>query len=83
MVNLISNPKVQNLKHLLGDDMNTEEGVAILQEWKNPMLYQGALYHHQKLAGNLEEVISLVVLWLIKWLVWTDVTKMLDTRVSS
>ena len=40
-----SNQKVQDLKHLLGDDTKTEEGMAILQEWKKLMLYQGALYH--------------------------------------
>ena len=28
----ISNQKVQDLKHFLGDDVNTEEGKAILQE---------------------------------------------------
>ena len=38
----ISNQKVQDLKHLLGDDMNTEEGKGILQDWKKLMLYQGA-----------------------------------------
>ena len=32
MIQWISNPKVQDLTHLLGDDMNTEEGKAILQE---------------------------------------------------
>ena len=30
MTDWIPNPKVQNLKHLLGDNVNTEEGMAIL-----------------------------------------------------
>ena len=34
MIDWIPNWKVQNLKHLLGDDTNTEEGMAILQEQK-------------------------------------------------
>ena len=34
MIKWMSNQKVQNLKHLLGDEANTEEGMAILQEWK-------------------------------------------------
>ena len=42
----ISGQKVQDLKHLLGDDKNTEEGKTILQEQKKLMLYQGALYYH-------------------------------------
>ena len=58
MINWIPNGKVQDLKHLLGDDMNTEERKAILQEWKKLMLYQGALYHHHTLTGELEEVCS-------------------------
>ena len=36
----ISNQKVQDLKHLLGDDTNTDEGNAILPEKKKLMLYQ-------------------------------------------
>ena len=35
MINWISNWKVQDLKHLLGDDANMQEGMAILQEWKS------------------------------------------------
>ena len=34
VINWISNQKVQDLKHLLGDDMNTEDGMANLQEQK-------------------------------------------------
>ena len=30
MINWILNQKVQDLKHLLGDNVNTEEGMAIL-----------------------------------------------------
>ena len=41
----ISGWKLQDLKHLLGDDANTVEGKTILQEQKKLMLYQGALYH--------------------------------------
>ena len=57
----ISNQKVQDLKHLLGDDANTEEGKTILQEQKKLMLYQGALYHHHIPTGKLEEVLQFVV----------------------
>ena len=41
--------------------MNTEEGKAILQERKRLTLYQGTLYHHHTLAGDLEEVLQFVV----------------------
>ena len=79
VTNQKEDPIHKDLKHLLGDDTNTNEGKTILQEWKKLMLYQGALYHcHTSL---LEEV-----LWspqLIKLLSWMDVTKMLDTRVIS
>ena len=34
LIEWISNQKVQDLKHLLGDNANTEEGKAILQEQK-------------------------------------------------
>ena len=61
VINWISNQKVQNLKHLLGDDVNTEEEVAVLQEQKKLMLYQGALYHFYTLAGKLEEILQFVV----------------------
>ena len=37
----ISTHKVQDLKHLLGDHTTTEEGMAILREWKKFMLHQG------------------------------------------
>ena len=53
---LISTHKVQDLKHLFGDHTTTEEGMAILREWKKFTLHQGALYHHHTLAGELEEV---------------------------
>ena len=59
--NCIPNWKVQNLKHLLGDYTNTEEGMAILQEWKKLMFYQEALYHCHTLAGEPEEVLWFIV----------------------
>ena len=57
----ISTHKVQDLKHLLGDHSTTEEGIAILREWKKFMLYQGALYHQHTPAGELEEVMWFIV----------------------
>ena len=42
-VEWISNWMVQDLKHLLKDDANTEEGKTILWEQKKLTLYQGAL----------------------------------------
>ena len=42
----ISGQQVQSLKHLLGDDTNTEDGKTVLQEQKKLTLHQGALYHH-------------------------------------
>ena len=53
----ISGQKVQDLKHLLGDDVNTEEGkTTIVWEQKKLTLYQGALYHHHTPAGKLGEI---------------------------
>ena len=57
----ISGQKVQDLKHLLGDYTNTEEGKTILWEQKKLTLYQGALYHHHLPTGKLEEVLQFVV----------------------
>ena len=57
----ISTHKVQDLKHLLGDHTTTEEGMAILREWKKFMLHQGALYHCHTLARELEEVMQFIV----------------------
>ena len=57
----ISTHKVQDLKHLLGDHMTTEEGMAILREWKKSMHHQGALYHHHTLDREMEEVMQFVV----------------------
>ena len=57
----ILNQKAQDLKHPLGDNANTEEGMAILRELIKLTLYQGALYHHHTLAGKLEEVMQFVV----------------------
>ena len=61
MIDWILNQKVQDLKYLLGDDMNTEEGMAILQEWKKLIVYQGTIYHCHTLAGELEEGMQLIV----------------------
>ena len=61
MIKWISNQKVQDLKHLLGDDAKTEEGKTISQEQKKLMVYQRALYHHHTLSGELEEVSQFVV----------------------
>ena len=61
MINWIPNWKLQDLKHLLGDDANIEEGMAILQVQKKLTLYQGALYHHHTPAGKLEEVMWFIV----------------------
>ena len=53
----ISGQKVQDLKHLLGDNANTVEGKTVLQERKKLMLHQGALYHHNTSAGDFEGVL--------------------------
>ena len=60
-VEWVSGQKVQNLKHLVGDCTNTEEGKTILQEQKNLMLYQGDLYHCHTPTGELEEVMQFPV----------------------
>ena len=57
----ICGQKVQDLKHLLGYDANTEEGKTILQEQKKLTLYQGALYHCCTPTGKLEEVLWFIV----------------------
>ena len=57
----ISGQKIQDLKHLLGDDTNTEEGKTILQEQRKLMLYQGTLYHCHTPTGKLEEVLQFIV----------------------
>ena len=61
LIKRITNQKVQDLKHLLGDDANTEEGKAILQEQKKLMLYQGVPSHHHTLACKLEGVLWFMV----------------------
>ena len=57
----ISSHKVQDLKHLLGDHTMIKEGMAILRERKKFTLHQGALYHCQTLARELEEALQFVV----------------------
>ena len=44
-----------DLKHLLGDDTNTEKGNTILWEQKKLTLYQGALSPRHTPTGKLEE----------------------------
>ena len=61
VMDLISDWKVQDLKHMLGDDAKTEEGKTILQEQKNLTLYQGAFYHHHTLNGELEDVLQFII----------------------
>ena len=61
MVEWISIQKVQDLKHLLGDDANTEDGMAFLWEQKKQVLYQGAFYHQHTPAGELEETMQFIV----------------------
>ena len=61
VIKWISNWKVEDLKHLLGGDANTEEGKTILQEQKKLTLYQGALYHCHIPTGKLKEVLWFVV----------------------
>ena len=59
VIDCMSNQKVQDLKHLLGDDAKTEEWKTIIWEWKKLMLYKGALYHQHTPNGDLEEVLDL------------------------
>ena len=61
VINWIPNWKVQDLKHLLGEDTNTEKEMVILQEWRKLMPCQGTLYHHHMPASKLEEVMWCVV----------------------
>ena len=61
MIQWISGCKVQDLKHLLWDDANTEEGKTILWEWKKLMLYQEALYQCHTPNGKWEEVLWFIV----------------------
>ena len=53
--------KAQDLKHLLGDHATIEDSVVILREWKKFMLHQGAIYHCDTPAGELEEAMQFVV----------------------
>ena len=61
MIEWISDWKLQDLKHLLGEDMNIGEIMAILWEQKKLMLYQGALYQCHTLGSKLEEIFQFVV----------------------
>ena len=61
VIEWISGQEVHNLKHLLGDDTNTEEGKAVLQKWKKLTLSQGTLYHCHTPTGKLEEVLQFIV----------------------
>ena len=61
MIEWISGQRVQDLKHLLGDSANTEEGKTILPEQKKLMFHQGALYHCHTPTYELEEVLQFMV----------------------
>ena len=61
VIEWISGQKVQDLKHLLGKDVNTEEGKTILREWKKLTLYHGALYNYHTPTGKLEDVLWFMV----------------------
>ena len=61
VIQWISSWKVQDLKHPLRGNANTEDRKTILQEWKKPTLYQGALYNCHTPMGKLEEVLWFVV----------------------
>ena len=61
VIKWISNQKVQDLNCLLGDDIKTEEGKTILQEWKKLTLYQVTLYHCHTTNSGLEDVLQFVV----------------------
>ena len=61
MIKWISYWKVQDLKHLLWDSTNTVKGKTIFWEWKNQMLYQGALYYCHTPTSKLEDVLWFVV----------------------
>ena len=67
VIDWISTHKVQDLKHLMGDHTTTEEGMAILREWKKFTLHQGALYYHHIPAGKQEVVMWFIVPWLTEW----------------
>ena len=54
-------PQNKDLEHLLGDHPMTEEGMAILREWKKFMLHESALYHCHTPAGELEEAMQFIV----------------------
>ena len=57
----ISSCKVQDLKHVLWDHAVTDEGMAILREWKKFTIRQGVLYHCHTPAMELEEAMQFVV----------------------
>ena len=57
----ISGWKVQDLKHLVWNNTNTEEVKTIPQEQKKLTLYQGVLYHCHTPTGKLQEVLQFIV----------------------
>ena len=61
VIEWISSQKVQDLKHLLGNNTKTAEGKTILLEWKKLTPSQGALYHCHTPNGKLEEVLQFIV----------------------
>ena len=78
VINWIPNWKVQDLKHLLGDYTNTEEGMTILPEWKKLMLY-----HCHTLASKLEEAMQFVVPTVHLVAVMNGYNQDAGTRISS
>ena len=61
VIEWISGQKVQDLKYLMGDDSNTEEGKTILWEGKKLMLYQGSPlpspHPHLQIGGILQFIV--------------------------
>ena len=83
MIEWISNQKVQDLKHLLGDDTNTKEQKAILWQQKSWHSTKDPSTFAIHWLVNWKKFCSLWSPWLMELLSWMDVNKMLDIRVSS
>ena len=45
----------------LGDLTTTEEGIAFLRKWKKLTFHQSTLYHQHTPAGELEEMMCVMV----------------------
>ena len=61
VIEWILGQKVDDLKHLLGDVTNTEEGKTILWKQKKLTLYQGTHYHCHTPTGKLEQCLWFIV----------------------